>query len=267
MGQERQSTAETALGAGLAEAAEGVRIVPVPTAAVMAGGRRRRARRRAAVAALAVAALLPAGGFAVGAAMDDKGTRSADGVAARPTVPGLLTPVTVTVATLKYPDGAVRKAQVTVYGAPRTKEESLRQLKFAEQRGDVPRGWSEGVEKRAKSGDARELLIGQNWYVIHYAEGKKRQLLSGPERDGRERHEDSSNTETIRGKYVGVWVGAVGSLYSAVEIGWGPQPKVRPRLVSVPGIDVRFYAAAIPENPGRLHFAYYDKEGKVVAQR
>ena len=181
MEEERQSALETELGVALAEAADSVWIGPVPTAAVMAGGRRRRARRRAGVAALAtLAVLLPAGGLAVAVATDGEGIRSADRVAAPPAVPGLLTPVTVSLGTFKYPDGAVRKAEVTVYGAPRTKEESLRQIQLAEERGDLPRGLSTAAKNTEPGSEqaAHILHIGSIWYAASYIEGGERLVFS-----------------------------------------------------------------------------------------
>ena len=255
MEEERQSALETELGVALAEAADSVWIGPVPTAAVMAGGRRRRARRRAGVAALAtLAVLLPAGGLAVAVATDGEGIRSADRVAAPQAVPGLLTPVTVSLGTFKSPDGAVRKAEVTVYGAPRTKEESLRQIQLAEERGDLPRGCplrprtlSRARNRLPTSCTSAALvrrLIHRGWRaacVLIVLRQSRGQQLPG-RRWRRCRHR--------RGKHIGVWVGEVGSQYGAVEIGWGKQAKLRPRLVSVPGVAEKFYAAAIPEKAG-----------------
>ena len=176
MEEERQSAVEMELGVALAEAADSVRIGPLPTAAVMAGGRRRRARRRAGVAALAtLAVLLPAGGFAVAVATDGEGIRSADRVAAPPAVPGLLTPLTVTLGSLKSPDGAVRKAEVTVYGAPRTKEESVRQIQLAEERGDLPRG-SSTAARNTEPGSAQDddLHLGTMLVRPSYMKGHER---------------------------------------------------------------------------------------------
>ncbi|MGI5399392.1 hypothetical protein ACQEVG_08085 [Streptomyces sp. CA-135486] len=271
MEEERQSALEMELGVALAEAADSVWIGPLPTAAVMAGGRRRRARRRAGVAALAsLAVLLPAGGFAVAVATDGEKIRSADKVAARPAVPGLLTPVTVTLGTLKYPDGAVRKAEVTVYGAPRTKEESLRQIQLAEERGDVPRGWSIAAKKvELGSPRASDLHLGTMWYASSYVEGGERHMFassSASPEGSSSKGSVGGGAYSIRGKHIGVWVGSIGSDYGAVEIGWGKQAKVRPRLISVPGVAEKFYALAMPEKAGALHMTVYDKEGKVVSR-
>ncbi|MEU4495548.1 hypothetical protein OG729_27845 [Streptomyces sp. NBC_00210] len=271
MEEERQSAVEMELGVALAEAADSVRIGPLPTAAVMAGGRRRRARRRAGVAALAtLAVLLPAGGFAVAVATDGEGIRSADRVAAPPAVPGLLTPLTVTLGSLKSPDGAVRKAEVTVYGAPRTKEESVRQIQLAEERGDLPRG-SSTAARNTEPGSAQDddLHLGTMWYAPSYMKGHERYTfatsLVSPEGTSTGRAA-SVGAGSAGDHYMGVWVGKVGSQYSAVEIGWGKQTKVRPRLVSVPGVSEKFYAAAIPERPGPFHITLYDKEGKVASR-
>jgi hypothetical protein len=271
MEEERQSALEMELGVALAEAADSVWIGPVPTAAVMAGGRRRRARRRAGVAALAtLAVLLPAGGFAVAVATDGEGIRSADRVADRSAVPGLLTPVTVTLGTFKYPDGAVRKAEVTVYGAPRTKEESLRQIQLAEERGDLPRGLSTAARNtQPSSAQDDELRLGSMWYAASYIEGGERHMFSSssvsPEGSSSQ-GSGGGGAYNRRGKHIGVWVGEVGSQYGAVEIGWGKQDRLRPRLVSVPGVADKFYAAAMPEKAGPFHITLYDKEGKVVSR-
>lgn len=273
MEEERQSALETELGVALAEAADSVWIGPAPTAAVMAGGRRRRARRRAGVATLAtLAVLLPAGGFAVAVATDGEGIRNGDKVAAQPAVPGLLTPVTVTLGTLKYPDGAVRKAEVTVYGAPRTKEESVRQIQLAEERGDLPPGLSPAARNTEPGSEraARILHIGSIWYVASYVEGGERHAFTwsaaSPEGSSAKGGSGGAAKTTSGGKYIGVWVGVVGSEYSAVEVGWGKQAKVRPRLVSVPGVAEKFYALAMPEKAGALHMTVYNKEGKVVSR-
>ncbi|MFI9588382.1 hypothetical protein ACIHCQ_42895 [Streptomyces sp. NPDC052236] len=245
------------LSADLAEAAEGVRVGPVPTAAVMAGGRRRRLRRRSVVTALALAVLLPAGGLTVAVATGGEETGSRGGVAAQPAAPGVFTPVTGTVGTVKLPNGTTKKIEVTVYGAPGTATVMFKQLDFARERGDL---WSKLPEDMLVPAPSRQPFA-HMWFSVAFVEGDKREPLPmGPI----SLHQTGSLHISPVDRTMGVGIAPRGS---SVEVDWRKGQKARPRLVSVPGVDaVKFYIVAIPENVVNLQpiITFHNQEGEAI---
>jgi hypothetical protein len=240
------------LGAELAELAEAVRIGPVPTAAVMAAGRRRKARRRTVALALGLAFLLPAGGLTVSAATSDPPEW-----ASRPAGPGVFKPVTVSLGPITLLDGKVRKVTVTVLGEARTKAERERQIRLVEEREHMSPG-----EDPLLNGLSSYPHMG-TWYYISYRSPGGAPVADKPR-------------VLVRGKisgrpaYViapgGVVIGSAEGDYSKVEIDWGRWGKVSPDLISIPGVDRKFYAAVYPRKAVTTDVvvSLYDQQGGKV---
>lgn len=218
--------------------------------------------------ALALAVLLPASGLTVAVATGGEETGSRGGVAAQPApaAPGVFTPVTGTLGTVKLPNGTTKELTVTVYGGASTRAEADQQLALVQERGDM---WP------VAGADGKPVLHlpvspGTMWYSFAFVEGDQRvPWLQAFQPEKENQHPEKENLYLGTGDK-GTGVGTVGSKYSAVELDWGKGEKDRPRLVSVPGVDaVKFFVTTMPEGVADFQqpsMTVYNQEGKAFPQ-